>query len=733
MRRPNRKYIRIGGIVLSILVLIIITGVIIAYNKRQGLLEKAISKATAKALHDYNLDVKLGDAHFSGLNTVTFSSITIVPQQRDSLLTVKNLSVSVKIAPLVLGNVELSDVKLDAGHLNLTEKNGVKNFDFLFKKKKDTTAKTSADLSALANNLVNQIFYKIPDNLDIKNFLVTFTRDSAQMKLLAQKVTIAHGQLMSTIKVGDNDTTWHVAGKMRPSDKDIDVRLYADHGKVQLPFVEKRYHMKVAFDTVTTKLVKVEHGDGLTKMYGYWGVRNLVINQPRLSSSDIVVPTASVNANVFVGKNYVSIDSSSLVHLGKISFTPYFKYQLKPVKIFTVKVHTDWMNAQDVLNSLPGGTFENFEGMQVAGKLNYRMHVFLDMSNPDQVQFESFLDKSPDFRILKYGKLDMTRLNQPFVYTPYEDGKPMPSHLIGPANPEFTPIDQISPNLRNAVMTAEDPSFYTHHGFVVESFRRSLATDIKKHQFKRGGSTISMQLVKNAFLSREKTLTRKVEEIFIVWMIEQNHLMTKDRMLEVYFNIIEWGRGIYGIDEASHYYFGKSPSELTVGESIYLASIVPHPKTGLYSFQSDGTLRPSLHGYFNLIGNLMANRGLTEPDSNAYGMYGVRLKESLREKIAPYLPAVADSVIKQQQREDDNDAGVGVAPPTPVPAAEPEKKPGFFQRLFGGGKKDTVAKKTEEFQVDTAGKTKKQIRQEKRALRRQEKQRQQELKQEGLQ
>ena len=166
----------------------------------------------------------------------------------------------------------------------------------------------------------------------------------------------------------------------------------------------------------------------------------------------------------------------------------------------------------------------------------------------------------------------------------------MPSRVIGPQNPYFTPLDQISPNLQNAVMTAEDPTFYTNHGFVEESIRKSLATDYKEKKFKRGGSTISMQLVKNAFLSREKTLARKVEEILIVWMIENNHIMTKERMLEVYFNIIEWGNNVYGIGEGSRYYFNKPPSELNIGESIYMASIVPHPKTGLYSFQPDGSL-----------------------------------------------------------------------------------------------------------------------------------------------
>ena len=202
--------------------------------------------------------------------------------------------------------------------------------------------------------------------------------------------------------------------------------------------------------------------------------------------------------------------------------------------------------------------------------------------------------------------------------------------------------------------------------------------------------------------------------------------MSKNRMLEVYFNIVEWGRNIYGIGEASRYYFGKAPSALTLGESIYLASILPHPKTGLYSFLPDGSLRPSLQNYFNLIGRLMAKRGWTEADSTGYGYPSVRLKESLRQEIAPVPAAVADSLMKQNNDDDDESS------PTLIAPTVPEKKPNFFQRLFG--KKDTTAKKAEpkEPEIDTAGKTKKQIRQERRALKKLEKERQKELRDKGL-
>lgn len=739
MRRlqpKHKKYLRVAGIVTVFIFILLLIGGYIVYSKREALLKHELTKIEASAKEKYNLDIKFGSADFTGVNTVAFSNISIVPENRDSLLSIKKLSITVKLLPLISGNVKLADVLLEDGHLNLSDTNHVKNFDFLFKKRKDSTERRKSSLATLANNLMNEFLYKIPDNLYLKNFLFTFKKDSTTLRLLTTTATIKDGQLTSTIKVNGNESTWHFDGKMHPSDKDIDVKLYAEGKKVELPFIQQKYNTIVSFDTIGTRLEKVEHSDGETRIFGSWSVRNLLINNRKLAEGDITVPNASIDANVFVGDNYISLDSTSTIHLRKISGHPYIKYTLSPVKIYELKMNTGWMNAQDMFDSFPGGMFESLQGIKVRGKLNYSLNFFLDTSNPDSVQFNSSLNKD-GFHILQFGKTDLTKLNRPFVQTPYEPKDPARPFTVGPSNPNYTPLQDIAIDTRNAVMTSEDPSFYYNNGFVEESIRKSIATDFKKKKFSRGGSTISMQLIRNTFLDRDKNLSRKVEEILLVWLIENDHLMTKDRMLEVYFNIVEWGYHVYGIGQAARYYFDKTPAELTLGESIFLASILPHPKAGLYAFMGDGTLRPGLHGYFNLIGNLMAGHGKIQRDSNAYGFYDVRLKESLRREVGSVDTAKVDKILSHDNNNDeDDDTGA-------IPVVEPAKKQSFFQRLFGG-KRDTTKKEIKsdnktvtvningkQFTIDTTGKTRKQVRQEKRALKKAEKEREQEMQQQN--
>ena len=700
MQIPS-KYLKIIGIVLASLLVLLLIGGVIAYNKREALLKAGIERAISKAKRDYHLDVKIGSARFAGLRTVDLDSISVVPENRDSLMFIEKFRVGIKLLPLIMGDIKLAEVKTSKAWIHLTRRDSIRNYDFLFRKKNADTTTTGRrmHLGQLANNLLNQMLYKIPDDMDVKDLEITFRNDTGSFSLLTPTATIVDGKVKSTINVNGRESVWHVEGEVHPADKQLNLKLFADGKKVELPFIEREYGLKLNFDTIRTEMKRVTKSGDDFKISGSWAVKNLLINHPRIAANDIILPEGSIDADMVFGRNFVAIDSSSVIHIKNIEANPFIKYTLSPEKIYELKLHTNELDAQQLFNSFPPGLFESLEGMQVSGKLQYDMNFLLNSKFPDKVVFDSRLNKK-DFKVISWGKSNFRKINGPFVYTPYEYGKPMRNITIGPQNPDYTPINNISPLLRNAVLTAEDPSFYSHNGFVEESIRKSIATNFKEKAFKRGGSTISMQLVKNVYLNRQKTLARKIEEIMIVWIIENSNMSTKQRMFEVYLNLIEWGRNVYGIGEASRFYFDKHPSQLNLGESIFLASIVPRPKSGLNFFEGDGSLRTGLRGYFRLIGGLMAKRGLAQPDSNVYGFYAVRLKESLRRGTPVTDSLMADSLI--EFNEDQSEVA------------------DIFEQIFGKRRQDTVGTKQNEQNNNPAikQKTPAEIRRDKREQRR---------------
>lgn len=136
--------------------------------------------------------------------------------------------------------------------------------------------------------------------------------------------------------------------------------------------------------------------------------------------------------------------------------------------------------------------------------------------------------------------------------------------------------NQISPNLKKALITSEDAKFLDHEGFDWEGMQTAWEKNLKKGKIVAGGSTISQQLAKNLFLSGKKTPWRKLEEAAITVMMEQ--MMSKRRIFEIYLNVIEWGNGVFGAEAAARHYYRKSARNLSVGESAKLAAMVPNPR-----------------------------------------------------------------------------------------------------------------------------------------------------------
>ncbi|MEG4445017.1 penicillin-binding protein 1A [Microcoleus sp. AT9_B5] len=175
----------------------------------------------------------------------------------------------------------------------------------------------------------------------------------------------------------------------------------------------------------------------------------------------------------------------------------------------------------------------------------------------------------PDVRILQtYSPTETTHI--------YDiNGKPLAS-IHDEANRDVVPLDQISPNLKRAVLAIEDSNFFTHKGINPGGIARALIVNLEKGRTVEGGSTMTMQLVKNLFLSPQSKFSRKVAEAVMSIRLEQ--ILNKDQILQLYLNQIYLGHNLYGVETASRSYFNKSASNLTLAEGAMLAGLISAPE-----------------------------------------------------------------------------------------------------------------------------------------------------------
>lgn len=162
------------------------------------------------------------------------------------------------------------------------------------------------------------------------------------------------------------------------------------------------------------------------------------------------------------------------------------------------------------------------------------------------------------------------------VITVYDWNKKEYPYTLGPKNPYFVYWKNISQYVKWAVILSEDAKFYKHSGVDIDAMKQAFKKNLEVGKYVRGGSTITQQLAKNVFLSREKTISRKLKEVVIAFLLEMQ--LSKTRILELYLNAVEFGPLVYGIGHASNFYFGKSPSALNPLEAALLASLLPGPK-----------------------------------------------------------------------------------------------------------------------------------------------------------
>ena len=229
--------------------------------------------------------------------------------------------------------------------------------------------------------------------------------------------------------------------------------------------------------------------------------------------------------------------------------------------------------AEHFLSSLPPQFIPNLTGYKLSGPYSGQVSLHFDMDDLDALALNLDLDLDgvqtlafdprSNFELISTNNF-MIRVNAATI-----------PKMIGPREASWASFYDLPRETAYAFIASEDTKFFTHPGLDLRAIRASLIANLKADKVVRGGSTISQQVVKNLFLNHDKTLSRKFQEAFLTWQMEKR--LPKLRIFELYINLAHWAKDMYGIRDAARFYFQKNIRELSLRESLFLASILPNP------------------------------------------------------------------------------------------------------------------------------------------------------------
>jgi hypothetical protein len=255
-----------------------------------------------------------------------------------------------------------------------------------------------------------------------------------------------------------------------------------------------------------------------------------------------------------------------------------------------------------------------------AGKLAGKLRLKLDSRELDAAEFDIDVQDRCEFATVP-AMADLRRFQTPFLHSVMEPNGGVFEMETGPGTAAWAYLEDISPFFVHAVLAHEDGGFFKHRGFSMMHVRNALVRNLKERRYVVGASTITMQLVKNVFLHREKTLARKIQEVLLTWWIER--VMEKRDILELYLNVIEYGPGVYGIRNGARHYFNRLPSQLSPAEAVYLSTILPNPKR-YHSHFERGALSSQWMEIMRRMLVRLRERGSYSPEVAEYGLGEVK-------------------------------------------------------------------------------------------------------------
>ncbi|MDR2980437.1 MAG: transglycosylase domain-containing protein [Bacteroidales bacterium] len=489
----------------------------------------------------------------------------------------------------------------------------------------DIALPTQSDVTAKLGKLLRTFHHYFPENFKVNKILIISLHDDQYAEYQIDDMCIA-GELLSgkiTLRENKQPSTWLLAGNISTDRTKIEGILTCQESDPQpFLFCKRLWDMDLSFREMAFSYCLSEGSGQFLEFNVQAEMKKISFFQPELVEQKISIDNLALHGTAKLMPNLLLMNPPSSIVLNGFSVPFSFSIEtLSGSKNVNFRILKNDFAFQEFRKVLPEHLFRVIPNLDITGEVESGLQLECNFAMPDQLIFNFDLS-SKNLRFSDSARYFFTKYNQDFHYKYKENGEIMKDIWVSPANDQFVSFDQIPFYMKYAILVAEDPSFFRHHGFLKSAMQESMALNLERGSFARGGSTLSMQLVKNLFLTKKKMLSRKVEEIFLVWLIEYNHLISKERMFEIYVNIIEWGPNVYGLGEASQFYFNKPPDRLTFGECVYLATLIRSPKHYTRSLTPDGYPTDQRREEMHLIARRMYERGLvTEVQYGTFNSY----------------------------------------------------------------------------------------------------------------
>ncbi len=578
-------------------------------------------------------ELKVGFLNLHGAIPIEIASVELRRNHAaDTLLYLRNVQSDIRIFHGFHITKDLQRINCDSILVHIIKNEKYNNYDFLFSDStKNDNQKQKRDYNKLSQKLLEYIDEILPQEMLIKSFKATVDLNDLRFSYDLPNLSVVDGKLSGTLseRCHDISNQWKVGGFFDHTNKQYSASMTAVSDDANFALTRELKNAEIGFQKMEATLAVKEQGRDESKYHVSGRLTNLLLNHRYLAESDILIDSTAANLDLTVFADGFSIDSSSVLCLNEADVHPYFLYEKKdtnaPHVIF--RINEQGREANKIFGSLPESLFQVLPALHLTGHIDFGMNFDCDFSEIDSLDFDFHIG-SCDHSVAIGGDAErINRFNAPFEYVFYENGDTLRVVTIGPSNPYFCPFEQIPPYLTKSILASEDAGFFNHCGFIKSAIEAALVSDIKAGKLRRGGSTLTMQLVKNLFLNRKKVFSRKFEEMVLVWLIESHRLITKERMFEIYVNIVEWAPGVIGIGEASQFYFDKKPQELTFGECLYLATLIRAPKHYASTLNDFGEVRDSKREELVAVANRMVDRGIiTAEDLNNFNSFVVTKK-----------------------------------------------------------------------------------------------------------